>query len=174
MREMTPFFYYSSVLCVLPSFSPHGYIFCSTRLQAVEQQQQQQSSGRWLPKMELSQLPGWIRNWILFLFCYPSGPDPVSPPRGVGVSGDGVRRGVYSGVRSLPGRCHRSTSVGPHQATPVPPTKPGGVSGQQLQLARGLSLRTGRGLLHATPAYLSSQDATPGQASTQLDNNTAD
>lgn len=40
--------------------------------------------------MELSGLPGGIRNWILFLFCYPFGPDPVSPLRGVGVSGDGV------------------------------------------------------------------------------------
>lgn len=115
----------------------------------MEQQQQQSPSGRWLPKMELSQLPGWIRNWILFLFCYPSGPDPVSPLRGVGervgVSGDGAG-GVggrwYAGVRSLPGRCHRSTSVGPHQATPVPP-KPGSASGQQLQPAGGLSLRTG-------------------------------
>lgn len=138
-------------------------------------EQQQQSSGRWLPKMELSQLPGWIRNWILFLFCYPSGPDPVSPPRGMRVSGDGVGGGGrwYGGVRSLPGRCHRSTSVGLHQDTPVPP-KPGCVSGQQLQPAGGPSLRTGRGLLHATPAYLSSQDATPGWASTQLDNNTAD
>lgn len=37
------------------------------------------AAARLLPKMELSQLPGWIRNWILFLFCYPSGPDPVSP-----------------------------------------------------------------------------------------------
>lgn len=146
----------------------------SGRLQAAEQQQQQQqSSGRWLPKMELSQLPGWIRNWILFLFCYPSGPDPVSPQGvwGLVVMEDGV--GGDGEVRSLPGRCHRSTSAGPHQATPVPP-KPGCVSGQQLQPAGGLSLRTGRGLLHATPAYLSSQDATPGRASTQLDNNAAD
>lgn len=41
-------------------------------------------------KMELSRLPGWIRNWILLLFCYPSGADPVGRRGGVGVCGDGV------------------------------------------------------------------------------------
>lgn len=63
------------------------------------------------------------------------------------------------------------TSLSPHQAATVPPlhpfqarclgsscSRPGGVT----------ALRTGRALLHATPAYVCSQD------STQLDGNTAD
>lgn len=96
-----PSFFPYFLLSFLPSFplSRRLYILLSPgRLQAVEQQQQ--SSGRWLPKMELSQLPGWIRNWILFLFCYPSGPDPVSPPRGMRVSDDGVggRAGGTAGL----------------------------------------------------------------------------
>ncbi|KAM7419885.1 hypothetical protein PAMA_016810 [Pampus argenteus] len=102
------------------------------------------------------------------------------PLREVGVSRDGVGGRGWGGgvqvvrqVRSLPGRCHRSTSAGPHQATPVPP-KPCSEFGQQLQPAGGPRLRTGPGLLHATPAYFSSQDTTPGRASTQLDNDTAD
>lgn len=66
------------LLYFLHSFFPCFSLFLSPgRLQAMEQQQ----SACWLPKVELSQLPDWIRNWILFLFCYPFGPDPVSPLR---------------------------------------------------------------------------------------------
>ncbi|KAK2817548.1 hypothetical protein Q5P01_025739 [Channa striata] len=130
------------------------HIFLSLRrLQAVEEQQQQQS-GHWLPKMELSQLPGWIRNWILFHSVIPLD-QILFPPRVLGEEWGGPASG-----HTCP--------------TPPPLKKRAFASGQQLQPAGGPSLRIGQGLVHATPAYLSSQDATPGRAYAQLDDNTAD
>lgn len=102
----------------LASFLSDGYILLSLgRLQAVEQQQQQQqSSGRWLPKVELSQLPGWIRNWILFLFCYPSGPDPVPPPQGVWGLVVMEWRGWGGGGTAGLDLCHVAVTGAPHWA----------------------------------------------------------
>ncbi|KAK2918452.1 hypothetical protein Q8A73_002823 [Channa argus] len=117
---------------------------------------------------ELDSLPPLLSLWTRSCF----------PPRGVGEEWGSQGR-WYSGVRSLPGHCRLTTSEGPHQATPAPTPPPPlkkqvSMFGQQLQPVRGLSLRIGQGLVHATAAYLSLQDATPGRASTQLDNNTAD
>lgn len=114
---------------------------------------------------ELDSLPFLLSLWTRS--CSPPVPSPL---RGVG---DAVGRGESSGrVRSLPGRCQRSTSEGPHQATPVPHPSTTPKAG----LYAGAAAAAGRREVRVSgPAeVLSSQDVAPGQAWAQLDDAAAD